>query len=168
MSWFNRIATGLGTVIGVIAETAVKVIAEVKRGYESYKARGGVTGGAARAERARRSDTLKDINGELADIRRRATEGRAGEAERRKWDDLRQRRAETMQAQDQAKEVSTAEKIIAGADGIKKVVIEDDNIHIITANAFADVVNKSCGVCGRKMKLQWRRDIESPASADLF
>jgi len=168
MSWFNRIATGLGTVIGVMAETAVKVIAEVKRGYESYKARGGVTGGAAKAERARRYDTLKDINEELADIRRRAREGRAGETERRKWDDLRQRRAETMQAQDQAKEVSTAEKIIAGADGINKVVIEDDNIHIITANAFADVVNKSCGVCGRKMKLQWRRDIESPASADLF
>lgn len=84
MSWFRRIATGLGTVIGVMVETAAVVIDEVKRGYESYKARGGATGSTAKAERARRSDTLKDINEELADIRRRAREGRAGDAERRR------------------------------------------------------------------------------------
>ena len=168
MSWFNRIATGLGTVIGVMVETARTVIDEVKSGYENYKKRGGVTRGAAKAERARRSDTLKDINAELADIRRRAREGRAGDAERRRWNELREQRAETMREQDQAKEVGAAERIIDGAEGINKVVIDDGNIHIITANAFADVVNKTCGVCGRKMKLQWRRDIDSPSSSDLF
>ena len=168
MSWFNRIATGLGTVIGVIVDTAMTVVAEVKRGYDSYKARGGVTGNAAKAERARRSDTLKDINAELADIRRRAREGHAGDAERRRWDDLRQQRAETMRHQEQVKEIDAAEKIINAADGINKVIIDDENVHIITANAFADVVNKACRVCGRKMKLQWRRDVDSPSSADLF
>ncbi|WP_448244011.1 hypothetical protein [Pseudoxanthomonas mexicana] len=168
MSWFKRIATGLGTVIGAMVETAAIVIDEVKRGYESYKARGGMTGSAAKAERARRSDALKDINEELADIRRRARQGRAGDAERRRWDDLRQQRAQTIQEQDQAKEVDAAEKIIDGAEGINKVVINDGNVHIITANAFADVVNKSCRICGRKMKLQWRRDIDSPSSEDLF
>ena len=50
MSWFKRIATGLGTEIGAMVETAAIVIDEVKRGYESYKARGGMTGSAAKAE----------------------------------------------------------------------------------------------------------------------
>lgn len=168
MGWFNRIATGLGTLIGVVVETVGHVIQEVQRGYEAFRSQGGLTGSAAREERRSRADTLKEINEQLEAIRRRAREGRAGEAEKRRWDDLRQQRAEVMEAQDQAKEVAAAEKIIEGADGIDKVVIEDDNVHIITANAFADVVNKSCRTCGRKMKLQWRRDIAAPTAGDLF
>lgn len=168
MGWFNRIATGLGTLIGVLADTTVRVITEVKRGYESYRSRGGATGSAAKAERARRADTLRDINEELAAIRERARQGRNAEADRRRWDDLRERRAETMQAQDEAKEVGAAEKIIEAADAIDKVVIDQQNVHIITANAFADVVNKTCRICSRKMKLQWRRDIQAPSPDDLF
>lgn len=168
MSWLDRVATGLGTVIGVLAEKAAEVVASVRQGYERYRDRGGATRDAAEIERGRRADTLKDINEGLVDLRRKIIEGRAGDAETRRWNDLREQRAELMRELEEAKEVKAAETILDGADGINKVVIEDANIHIITANAFADVVNKSCSMCGRKMKLQWPRNIESPAPDALF
>ena len=168
MSWLDRVATGLGTVIGVLAEKAAEVVASVRQGYERYRDRGGATRDAAEIERGRRADTLKDINEGLVDLRRKIIEGRAGDAETRRWNDLREQRAELMRELEEAKEVKAAETILDGADGINKVVIEDANIHIITANAFADVVNKSSSMCGRKMKLQWPRNIEAPATGNLF
>jgi Skp family chaperone for outer membrane proteins len=168
MSWLNRIATGLGTLIGVLAETSEQVVSSVRRGYEEFKSRGGATGASAKNERARRNDTLRDINEELAEIRRKAREGQRRDADRRRWDDLREQRSSVLKEQEQAKEVKAAESVLNNAETVDKVVIAADNVHVLTANAFADVVNKRCSACGRKMKLQWRRDIPSPQASDLF
>ena len=168
MSWLNRIATGLGTLIGVLVESTEQVVSSVRRGYEEFKSRGGATGASAKTERARRNDTLRDINEELAEIRRKVREGQTREADRRRWNDLREQRSTVLKQQEQAKEVTAAESVLNNAEAIDKVVIAADNVHILTANAFADVVNKTCPACSRKMKLQWRRDIASPDASDLF
>lgn len=168
MGWFDRIATGLGTLLGVLTEVAGQVIEAVKTGYESYRSRGGQTREASQAERQQRAERMRQVNEEMMEIRRRARDGGATDALKRRWDDLRQERDEAKQAQDQSREVQAAETIIDKADDIESVVIDDTNVHILTANAFTDVIGKKCNVCGRKMKLQWRRDLANPSASDVF
>lgn len=168
MGWFDRIATGLGTLLGVLSEVAGQVIEAVKTGYESYRSRGGATRGVSQAERRQRAERMRQVNEEMMEIRRRIRDGGATDALRKRWDDLRLERNEAKEGQDQAREVQAAETIIDKASDIKSVVIDDSNVHILTANAFTDVIGKKCSVCGRKMKLQWRRDLANPTASDVF
>ena len=168
MGWFDRVANGLGTLLGVLSEVAGQVIQAVKSGYESYRSRGGATRDVSKAERAQRAERMRQVNEELMDIRRRAKDGGVSEVMRKRWDELRQQRDEAKEGQDQAREVQAAETIIDKASDIESIVIDDENVHILTANAFTDVIGKKCEVCGRKMKLQWRRDLANPTANDVF
>jgi len=168
MSWLKHVATSLGTLIGIAVEKTLTVIDDIKKGYESYRRSGGTVGAAACSARKKREDDLRETNDEMADIRRRARESNINDADRRRFDGLKERRNAAMREQEQAKEVKAAETIMAAEASTEGVAIDDQNIHILTANAFADVVNKRCPKCTRKMKLQWRRDLPSPTANDLF
>lgn len=170
MGWLDRVATGLGTVLGVLYVKASEVVAAVRTGYERYRSQGGATRDAARTARELRADKLKIINDEIKAIRDKARRNSLSERDKRRWDDLRVQREEEKTQQDQAREVQAAETIIDKESDIESVVIDDDNdnVHILTANAFADVIGKKCNVCGRKMKLQWRRDLANPSATDVF
>lgn len=169
MSWLSWAANGLGTLIGVVAQTVEIVVREIRSGYETFRARGGTTGATAREEKSRRDDRLREVNDEIMTLRDKVRrQGQSDDSTRRSWEELRREREELIRRQDTAREVSAAEKVMENEDDIEKVVITGENVHIITANAFADIVNKICPKCGRKMKLQWGRHLSSPEVDDLF
>jgi hypothetical protein len=85
-----------------------------------------------------------------------------------KWRDLMDEREELLSRNRQAKEIQTAESIIANEPVIEKVEIDLNTTHVLQFNAFADSVNKTCRVCGRPMKLQWRRGLLVAEPQDFF
>jgi len=93
--------------------------------------------------------------------------GELSDQERRRWETLREEREELLGKADQAKEVKAAEKILDTEAVIQKVEVDVANTHFLQYNAFADILGKKC-VCGRPMKLQWRRDAGVPAPADFY
>ena len=62
MSFFDRLANGLGTLLGVLVDTTVQVISRIKRGYEAYKRHGSATGADVVDEITRKKDRLRSIN----------------------------------------------------------------------------------------------------------
>lgn len=51
---------------------------------------------------------------------------------------------------------------------IAKVHIDLETTHVLQDNAFADTLGKRCSICGRHMKLQWKRDLAVAAPRDFF
>lgn len=169
MSLLGRIANGLGTLLGVLAETTTQVISGIKSSYEAYKKRGGSTKDVAKQEAERKKDRLRAVNDEIMDLRnRRMSRGTLSDQERRRWQNLRDERDSLLTELNQAKEVKTAEKILDGEQPIEKVEIQQDSTHILQYNAFADTLGKACPKCGRQMKLQWKRAIAVAGLNDFF
>jgi hypothetical protein len=169
MSFLNRLANGLGTVLGALAETAKQVISEIRSGYEAYRQRGGAVQEAAADAAQRNRDRLREVNDEIMNLRnRRMSSGGLSDTERRRWDELRQKRDELLRAANQSKEVKAAEKILDAEAFIEKVEVDLDTSHVLQYNAFADVLGKKCIRCGRQMKLQWKRALRVPGPQDFY
>lgn len=168
MGFLDRLANGLGTLLGVLVDTTVQVIAGVKRGYEAYKRQGGATGADVVDELTRKKNRLREVNDEIMDLRnRRMSSGSLNDRARRRWDDLLAEREQLLSELNQGKEVRVAEKIIESENVIDKVKIDLETTHVLQYNAFADTLGKTCK-CGRPMKLQWRRDLAVAEPDDFF
>lgn len=166
--FLDRLVNGLGTLLGVLVDTTVQVIAGIKRGYEAYKRQGGATGANVVDELTRKKDRLRSVNDEIMHLRnQRMASGSLNDRARRRWDDLRAERDQLLSELNQGKEVRAAEKIIESESVIDKVEIDLETTHVLQYNAFADTLGKTC-VCGRPMKLQWKRDLSVAKPNDFY
>ena len=169
MSFFDRLANGLGTLLGVLVDTTVQVISGIKRGYEAYKRQGGATGAEVVDEITRKKDRLRSVNDEIMHLRnQRMSSGSLSDRARKRWEDLRAERDQLLSELNQGKEVRAAEKIFETESLIDKVEIDLETTHVLQYNAFADTLGKQCRVCGRPMKLQWKRDLSVAEPKDFY
>lgn len=169
MSFFSRIANGLGTLLGVLADTIEDVIVTVKKSYNAYRGRGGASQQQVREEVEVKKDHLREINDEIMGLRnKRMSRGSLTESEQRRWQALKEQRDELLGKLNQAREVQAAEKIIELEDRIGKVDVDLETTHVLQYNAFADALGKRCRKCGRQMKLQWKRDLAVAEPQDFF
>ena len=169
MSFFDRLANGLGTLLGVLVDTTVQVISGIKRGYEAYKRQGGATGAEVVDEITRKKDRLRSVNDEIMHLRnQRMSSGSLSDRARKRWEDLRAERDQLLSELNQGKEVRAAEKIFETESAIDKVEIDLETTHVLQYNAFADTLGKQCRVCGRPMKLQWKRDLSVAEPKDFY
>ena len=169
MSFFDRLANGLGTLLGVLVDTTVHVISGVKRGYEAYKRQGGATGADVVDEITLKKDRLRSVNDEIMHLRnQRMSSGSLSDRARKRWEDLRAEREQLLSELNQGREVRAAEKIIETESVIDKVEIDLETTHVLQYNAFADTLGKQCRVCGRPMKLQWKRNLSVTEPNDFF
>lgn len=169
MSLLDRLANGLGTVLGVFVDTTIRVIAGIKRGYEVYKRQGGTTGAKVVDELTRKKDRLRSVNDEIMHLRNQyMSSGSLNDRARRRWHDLRAEREQLRSELNQGKEVRAAEKIIEAESVIEKVEINLETAHVLQYNAFADTLGKNCRICGRPMKLQWKRDLSVAQPKDFY
>lgn len=169
MSFFGWLANGLGTLIGVVADTVTAVVNTVRTAYDTFVGRGGEVKDVAADSARRKQDRLREVNDEIMHLRNRAqSRGGLSEQERRRWESLREERDSLMGNLNQAKEVRAAEKVLENESRMEKVEIDLENTHVIQWNAFADTLGKQCPICSRQMKLQWRRDLEVPSPRDFY
>lgn len=169
MSFFDRLANGLGTLIGVLVDTTVQVISGIKRGYDTYRRQGGPTGTEVVDEIARKKDRLRLVNDEIMHLRnQRMSSGSLSDSARKRWEYLRAEREQLLSELNQGKEIRAAEKIIESESVIDKVEIDLETTHVLQYNAFADTLGKQCRVCGRPMKLQWKRDLSVAEPKDFY
>jgi hypothetical protein len=169
MSFLKRLANGLGTILGALAETAKQVISDIRTSYEAYRQQGGEVRETATDAAQRNRDELREVNEEIMDLRnRRMSRGELSDNERRRWEELRQERDELLRAADQVKEVKAAEKILDAEALIEKVEVDLDTSHVLQYNAFADVLGKKCVKCGRQMKLQWKQNLRVAGPRDFY
>lgn len=160
MSFLTRLANGLGTVLGVLAEMAGQVVQAIRDGYENHRRKGGATEEAAKSELDANQERLRVVNDEILYLRTsHLKRGSLNEAEKRRWRFLKDERNEILEKLNANREVRTAETIFEAEERLDKVNIDDRTTHILQYNAFADVLGKKCPRCGRRMKLQWRRGL---------
>lgn len=168
MSFFNWLANGLGTLIGVVAEVVTNVVDSVRAAYNTYAGNGGPVKEAAADAAQQKKDRLREVNDEIMHLRNRSmSRGGLSEQERRRWQNLREEREELQSQLHQAKEVKAAEKIIDSESVLEKVEIDLETSHVLQYNAFADTLGKKCK-CGRAMKLQWKRALNVAGPNDFY
>lgn len=169
MSFLTRLANGLGTLMGVLADTTRQVISDIRTGYDNYKKRGGATGSKAAADVTKRKDTLREVNEEIMQLRnRRMSRGELSAADQRRWNALKEQRDELLTELNRSKEVKAAEIIFDAEKDIEKVDVGVDTTHLLQYNAFADLLGKQCPKCSRPMKLQWKRDLTVVTPANFY
>ncbi len=169
MSFFDRLANGLGTLLGVLVDTTVQVISGIKRGYEAYKRQGGATGAEVVDEITRKKDRLRSVNDEIMHLRnQRMSSGSLSDRARKRWEDLRAERDQLLSELTQGKEVRAAENNFETESALDKVEIDLETTHVLQYNAVADTLGKQCRVCGRPMKLQWKRDLSVAEPKDFY
>jgi len=168
MSFFNWVANGIGTLIGVVKEVVTEVVDKVRTAYKAYVEKGGSVKDEAAREANMQKNRLRDVNDEIMFLRNRSmSRGSLTEQERRRWNSLREERDELMGKRQQAREVKAAETIIESEAVLEKVEVDEETAHVMQYNAFADSLGKTC-VCGRPMKLQWKRDLHVAGPKDFF
>jgi hypothetical protein len=169
MSFLDRLANGFGTLLGVLVDTTVQVIAGIKRGYQDYIRQGGATGANVVDDITRKKDRLRSVNDEIMHLRNQhMSSGSLNDRARKRWHDLRDEREQLLSELNQGKEVRAAEKIIEIESVIDKVEIHLETTHILQYNAFADTLGKKCRICGRPMKLQWKRGLSVAEPMDFY
>lgn len=169
MGFFSGLFNGLGTILGVLAETVSAVVSSIFDGYESYRRGGGVVKDAAVVEAQRKKDRLRDVNDEIIALRNRhMSRGSLTDQERRRRDELSEERDALLGKVNEAKEIKAVEKILDTAAQIQKVEVGLDTTHVLQYNAFADTLGKKCRICGRQMKLQWKRVLTVANPNDFF
>ena len=169
MGFFSSLFNGLGTILGVLVDTVTEVISSISSGYERYRERGGATQNAAVVEAQHKKDRLREVNDEIIGLRNRnMSRGSLSDQERRRWHDLRDEREELLGKVNEAKEVKAVEKILDTEAQIQKVEVDLDTTHVLQYNAFADTLGKKCRMCGRQMKLQWKRNLAVAKPNDFF
>ena len=168
MSFFNWVANGIGTLIGVVKEVVTEVVDKVRTAYKAYVEKGGSVKGKAAEEAHQQKDRLREVNDEIMYLRNLSmSRGYLTEQERTRWNALREERDDLMGKRQQGKEVKAAEKIIESEAALETVEVDAETAHVMQYNAFADSLGKKC-VCGRPMKLQWRRELHVAGPKDFF
>lgn len=168
MSFFSWVANGIGTLIGVVKEVVTEVVEKVRTAYKAYVDKGGSVKDRAVQEAHKQKDRLREVNDEIMFLRNRSmSRGGLTGQDRRRWNALREERDELMGKRQQAKEVKAAEKIIESEAVLEKVEVDEETAHVMQYNAFADSLGKTC-LCGRPMKLQWKRDLHVAGPKDFF
>jgi hypothetical protein len=132
MKLIDRLANGLGTLLGVLVDTTSSVISRVKQGYEEYKREGGVTGSEAADEARRKKDRLRTVNDEIMHLRNEhMSRGHLSDAARNRWHALRTERESLLAELDDLKEIGAAERIIEAESVIDKVEINLETAHVL-------------------------------------
>ena len=169
MGFFSSLFNGLGTILGVLADTVSAVVGNIFAGYESYRQRGGAVKDAAVMEAQHKKDRLRDVNDEIIALRNRhMSRGGLSDQERRRRNELSEERDELLGKVNEAKEIKAVEKILDTEAQIEKIEVDLDTTHVLQYNAFADTLGKKCRICGRQMKLQWTRDLAVAKPNDFF
>ena len=169
MGFLNMLFSGIGSILGVIAETVSTVVSAVREGLESYVSTRGTTTSRVASEAERRRDRLREVNDEIMHLRNiRMGSGSMSDQDRKRWNVLREERDELMAGLNQAKEVKAAEKILQSEGVIEKVEVDLHTTHVLQYNAFADILGKKCPKCARQMKLQWQRDLSVVGPREFF
>lgn len=169
MGFFSGLLNGLGTILGVLADTVTAVVSGIFDGYERYRQRGGATKEAVVVQAQQKKDRLREVNDEIMGLRNRhMSQGSLSDQERRRWNDLREEREELLGKVNEAKEITAVEKILDSEEKIQKVEVDLDTTHVLQYNAFADTLGKKCRVCSRQMKLQWKRDLAVAGPKDFY
>lgn len=88
MSFLTRVANGLGTLLGVLAETTVTLIQEVKRGYQEFQRRSGRTTAEVKSEAQRDRERLREVNEKIMHYRNLERSGMLSERDRERWYDM--------------------------------------------------------------------------------
>ena len=121
MSFFNWLANGLGTLIGVVADVVSTVVETVRLAYNAFADGGGAVKEAAVDESRRKRERLREVNDEVMHLRNRSqSRGNLSEQERHRWQDLREERDELLRQLGEAQEVKAAEKILENEELIEK------------------------------------------------
>ena len=174
MSVFDSIANTIGTVLGVLFDGVQQVVNGIKKGYDAYRRRGGVTEDAAKSVVEAKKDRLREVNDEIMALRNRAMGGQGlSDVQRRRWTALKEEREQLLAEVNEARQAGAAETILAAEDRIQKVEIELETSHVLQWNAFADILGKNCPRCARRgivrpMKVQWQRKLQSPGPNDFY
>lgn len=168
MSFFSWLANGLGTLFGVVTEVVSAVVDTVRSVYEDFVGSGGAVKEVAATETRRKQERLREVNDEIMHLRnRRMGGGSLSDQERRRWQQLSEERDELRGGLQHAKEVKAAEKILESESALQKVEVDLETTHVLQYNAFAETLGKKC-VCGRQMKLQWKRDLSVAGPQDFY
>ena len=72
MSFFNWLANGLGTLIGVVADVVSTVVETVRLAYNAFADGGGAVKEAAVDESRRKRERLREVNDEVMHLRNRS------------------------------------------------------------------------------------------------
>ena len=169
MSIFDSIANTIGAVLGVLFDGVEHVINGIKKGYDAYRRKGGVAEEAAKSEVERKKDRLREVNDEIMDLRNRAMGGQGlSDVQRRRWTTLKEEREQLLVDMNEVRQAGAAETILAAEDRIQKIEIELETSHVLQWNAFADILGKNCPECRRPMKVQWKRQLQTPGPNDFM
>lgn len=169
MGFFNWLANGLGTLLGVVAEVVSVVVDTVRSAYDAFAGQGGAVKDAATEAVRTKKERLHEINDEIMHLRnRRMSRGELSSQEGRRWEHLREEREELLAGLYQVNEVKAAEKIIESESVMGKVDVGLETTHVLQYNAFADTLGKKCPKCARQMKLQWRREVSVAGPEDFY
>lgn len=86
MSFFNWVANGIGTLIGVVKEVVTEVVDKVRTAYKAYVDKGGSVKEKAAQEAHKQKDRLREVNDEIMFLRNRSMSGRGlTDQERQRW-----------------------------------------------------------------------------------
>ena len=111
MGFLNMLFSGIGSILGVIAETVSTVVSAVREGLESYVSTRGTTPSRVASEAERRRDRLREVNDEIMHLRNiRMWSGSISVQDRKRWSVLREELDELMAGLNQAMVVKAAEK----------------------------------------------------------
>ena len=97
MGFFNWLANGLGTLIGVVTDVVSTVVDTVRSVYETFVGKGGAVKDVAVEEARHKQGRLREVNDEIMHLRNRGmSRGGLSEQERKRWHDLREEREELL------------------------------------------------------------------------
>lgn len=155
--------------LGAAARSAQAVVKEAKQFVDQvWKVAQQAIRGKPESEKERVERELQDVNDRIQRLRKRYQEnGSVSPADKRQWQDLRERRQEfnahirDLERGTNAAEIANDEK---NYDSIK---ITDDTAHVLIYHVGQSTFSKTCA-CGRTMVLQWPRKIVTPTLKDFF
>jgi hypothetical protein len=111
---------------------------------------------------------LQEVNAEVVDLRKYYLEqGRLNAQQKRRWEELRERRDELNKELSAIDQVTAAQEVVQHEQDFKPVIITDSNAQILQYHVGQNTYNKVCQ-CGRPMVLQWDRRAETAGLHDFF
>lgn len=170
MGWFSSLVGGVisaaTTIIDVASKTVKDILNAAHTAYQNYFG----DNDQAQKESSERTkekakDELKEVNNELIHLRRKRN---LTPDDRRRMDDLVNRRDELTATISGADEISVASEINETPNAFDKFEVDNDRAHIFQGMVGPSSFGKKCPTCGREMQLQWARNITTVSTHDFF
>jgi len=167
---FGAVVSVVGSVINVVAETAVTIIsaaADALDGFNKKQERERLPESEVIKNKAR--DELKNVNDEFFSILDKYKQrGSLTPNDKKRADYLQNRRHELKNVIDGVDETNVAEEITKNPEAFEKIILDDNRAHIIQGQVGVSVFGKKCPVCSREMQIQWPRSVKTATVNDFF